>query len=98
MNLCVHADVMVLSPDTGDGIKQHPFTYACILGIFHAEVLHTVPGSWPVFKTMEVLWVRWFRYDMRWKAGLKQCHLHRVYFVLNINSDAYGFLDPDKVI
>jgi len=62
------------------------------------DVVHVLPGSQPMFKPMEFLWVRWFRYDARWKAGLKHHRLHRVHFVSDTDSDAYGFLDPDKVI
>jgi len=57
-----------------------------------------LPGSQAVFKTMEFLWVRWFKYDYGWKAGLKRCRLHRVSFVQQGDYHAYGFLDPDDVI
>jgi len=100
MNPRVHADVMALPPMVGDCelSDQHPFVYVRILGVFHADVIHVLRGLQPIFKAMEILWVRWFWYDARWKAGLKHRRLHRVHFVPDMDSDAYGFLDPDEVI
>ena len=78
--------------------NNHPFRYARILGIFHADVVHIVPGSQAAFKTMEFLWVRWFKHDHRLKCGIKRCHLHRIQFVQQGEPHAYGFLNPDDVI
>ena len=101
LNPCVHANVMTLSPDTDSDTSRpyhHPFQYAWILGIFHADVVHTVPGSLMVFKRMEFLWVRRFEYDYRWKAGLKRCRLHRICFTPHSDLHTFGFMDPDDMI
>jgi hypothetical protein len=54
--------MMVLSPETGP--STHPYWYAQVLGVFHAQVLHTGPSAtnWSV-QHMEFLWVRWFGID-----------------------------------
>ena len=102
MNPRVHSEIMTLSPESEseseDSRHWHPFRYARILGIFHVDVVHAVPGSQAVFKTMEFLWVRWFEYDNRWRAGLNRRRLHRIRFVQQDHMQAYGFLDPDDVI
>ena len=36
-----HCDIMLLAPLD----SAHPFLYACILGIFHANVIYSSPGS-----------------------------------------------------
>ena len=52
-----HHDIMLLAPLE----SAHPFLYACILGIFHANVIYTGPGSKDyVARCLEYLWVRWF--------------------------------------
>ena len=56
-----HCNVMVLDPTT---FSEHSFWYACILGIFHANVIYTAEGvddfhpQW-----LEFLWVRWYEVE-----------------------------------
>ena len=60
INPCTdNPDIMLLSNiDSGD---HHPFSYARVLGIFHANVIYTGPGS-KDFQShcVEFLWVWWF--------------------------------------
>ena len=91
-----HADVMVLSRD--ETTSNHPFEYARIIGIFHVETLHNIPGASDIPTMQEVLWVRWFRVDGLYNAGFEKKRLHRVEFFPSSNPDAFGFLDPDEVI
>lgn len=46
-----------LDPETGISATGHPFVYACILGVFHADVLHNIPGLRCRPQSMEFLWV-----------------------------------------
>jgi hypothetical protein len=95
MNPRTHSDVMTLSRGDDDG---HPFSYARILGIFHVEVLHNVPGASSVPVPIEFLWVRRFRRDVKHKAGFSKKRLHRLEFIPDTDPDAFGFLNPDEVI
>ncbi|KIK21745.1 hypothetical protein PISMIDRAFT_103476, partial [Pisolithus microcarpus 441] len=53
-----------------DGSEKHPFCYACILGIYHANVIYVSPGSrdyqsW----RQDFLWVCWFELLLDQCAG-----------------------------
>lgn len=86
---------MTLGPD---GDTSHPFAYARIIGIFHVDVLHNVPGAKATPTSIEVLWVRWFRRDPTYHAGFKKKRLHRLEFLPEDDPHAFGFLNPDEVI
>jgi hypothetical protein len=48
INPRTHADVIVLAHEDDDpenNLKPHPFWYARIIGIFHAQVRHVGPNS-----------------------------------------------------
>lgn len=102
MNPSSQCDVMVRAPDSVSG--GHPFWYARILGVFHADVL-CVPkqGCSPSIKPvatrrMEFLWVRWFGNEQGWKSGSKAAALPKIGFVPSEDRAAFGFLDPSLVI
>ncbi|KAJ7097121.1 hypothetical protein B0H15DRAFT_920861 [Mycena belliarum] len=94
MNPRTHSDVMLLSPED----STHPFSYAQVVGIFHADIIHAVPGSDGVPRRMEFLWVRRYRLDPTWRSGFRRKRLHRVEFLPADDPLAFGFLDPDEVI
>ncbi|KAK6972044.1 GLOBIN domain-containing protein [Favolaschia claudopus] len=100
INPRTNSDIMVLShEDEVDGTEAHPYWYARVIGIFHAEVRHVGPKSKTTrTQRMEFLWVRWFGRDMTYKAGWKARRLHRVGFVDFEDGGAFGFLDPSEVI
>ncbi|KZT30276.1 hypothetical protein NEOLEDRAFT_1153539 [Neolentinus lepideus HHB14362 ss-1] len=60
INPQTHTDIMMLQIDPEE--NAHAFTYARVLGIFHADILHNVLGTLPAVKRMEFLYVRWFRF------------------------------------
>ncbi|KAF5384836.1 hypothetical protein D9615_000907 [Tricholomella constricta] len=95
MNPRTRADIMTLSHQDD---TDHPFAYARILGVFHADVTHNVPGNSRVPVSIEFLWVRWYRRDPTYRAGFKRKRLHRLEFLPDSDPDAYGFLNPDEVI
>ena len=93
---------MVLShEDPQDGSEGHPFWYACIIGIFHANVKHVGPGSTSTEpRRVDFLWVRWFGCDLSHASGWKAKRLHRLGFIPadDPDVDTFGFLDPEMVI
>lgn len=89
-----HADMVVLALEEGEA-----YWYARIVGIFHADVLHTGPFSKSTSpQRMEFLWVRWLRHDVDYRCVFKEKCLPRVGFVPMDHSDLFGFLDPQIVI
>ena len=92
---------MVLSPENGEENEDpHPYWYARILGIYHANVRyigsnHTVSRE-P--QHMEFLFVRWFGRDPTPRPGWKAKHLIRLGFVPRNDETAFGFIDPAQVI
>jgi hypothetical protein len=97
VNPRTNSDVMTLSRETASG--AHPYWYCRILGIFHAQVLHTGPNATNrSIQHMEFLWVRWYGevHGQRWKPNTPR--LFKVGFVPDTDSSAFGFLDPSLVL
>ena len=90
-----HRDIMLLANSHGDG---HPFSYARVLGIFHANIVYTGPGSKDFqSRRIEFLWVRWF--DVMQNCSAWEQHaLDTVRFVPMADEDAFGFVDPADVL
>ncbi len=87
---------MVMSND--DDPDSHPFWYARVLGIYHANVMDAGARS-PKAKRMEFLWVRWFGMDPEWSGGPSTLRLDRVgYIPEHDESGAFGFVDPSHVL
>ncbi|KAG6895033.1 hypothetical protein C0992_003455 [Termitomyces sp. T32_za158] len=95
MNPRTGADIMTLSHEED---KDHPFAYARILGVFHADVIHNTPSGASAPTSIEFLWVRWYHVDTSYRAGFKRKRLHRLQFLPDHDPDAYGFVSPDEVI
>ena len=90
-----HRDIMLLANSHGDG---HPFSYARVLGIFHANIIYTGSGSKDFqSRRIEFLWVRWFEVLQDCSAW-EQYALDIVRFVLMTDEDAFGFVDPANVL
>ena len=90
-----HWDIMLLS-HSGD--KGHPFSYARVLGIFHANIIYTGPGSKDFLSCrIEFLWVRWFEI-IQDCLGWEQHVPDTVKFLPMADEDAFGFVDPANVL
>ena len=90
-----HQDIMLLANSHGNG---HPFFYARVLGIFHANIVYTGPGSRDFqSRRIEFLWVRWFEVTQDCSAW-EQHALDTVRFVPMADEDAFGFVDPADVL
>ena len=94
MNPRTSCDVMVLSQD-----EEHPFWYARVLGVFHAQVLHVGPAALNrSVQHMEFLWVRWFGIEPQYEWGHHTARLPKIGFVPDVDESAFGFLDPSLVL
>ncbi|KAG8932511.1 hypothetical protein FRC01_013537 [Tulasnella sp. 417] len=97
INLSNKRDIMLLADeDPTEGVIPHPFWYARVLGILHADVKdRRVRNS--AWQRMEFLWVRWFGRDMDYPAGWRAKRLDRIGYVPD-EEDAFGFVDPAWVV
>ena len=101
-----HCDIMLLSQlsdnqghstDLGR-MLEHPFIYARVLGIYHANVIVKSTGS-QIYtpNRLEFLFVRWFAYQgtsVQWTC-LK---LDSLRFMPVNSENAFGFVDPVNVL
>jgi hypothetical protein len=90
------SNVMMLNG--GAAALIHPFCYARVLGIYHANVIYTGPGMLDYRpRRLDFLWVRWYQYD-EGPSGWDVCRLDRLSFPPMAGEDAFGFLDPSDVL
>ena len=91
-----HRHIMLLS-DSDD--NAHPFSYARVLGIFHANIIYTGPGSRDFqSRRIEFLWVRRFEVLQDNFLAWEQHALDMVRFLPMADEDAFGFVDPTDVL
>ena len=91
-----HCDVMLLSDSDG---SNHPFSYMRVLGIFHANVIYTGPGSKDFqSRRIEFLWVQWFEVLQDQFLAWEEHALDTVRFLPMADKDAFGFVDPADVL
>ena len=94
-----NCNVMVKSKEAADDPQAHPFYYAQVLGIFHANVCHVAPGSrYCVVRPVEFLWVRWYGLEPGHIFGPSAARLPKIGFIEDTDDFAFGFLDPALVI
>ena len=96
INPRTHADVMVAAHEDESDEVPHPYWYARVIGIFHANVSQRGSNIPP--KHMDFLWVRWFGRDLAHKGGWRVRRLYRIGFVESQDPTAFSFLDPASVI
>lgn len=89
-------DIMMLASENTP--SEHPYCYARVLGIFHANVIYTGPGRIDYLpRRVEFLWVWWF--DLQCPALSWQDYaLDKGRFVPMHQPHAFGFVDPDDVL
>ncbi len=97
-----HSDIMVLSHEYGDENGAfHPYWYARVIKIFHAQVYFRGCKSYPKIPagqyTMKFLFVRWFGIEKAHKYGWTSKHLPMVGFS-DITSEPFGFVNPRHVL
>jgi hypothetical protein len=95
-----HCNVMTLNSAFADDSRKHPFCYAHVLGIFHANVVYLGEQNLDYRpRRLEFLWVRWYSVDEDVQSGWKGLKLDRIRFPpITNNTEAFGFLDPVDVL
>ena len=101
INPRTHPDIMVLADEDSD--DDHPFWYASVIGIFHANVRYTGPGSTRAssqWQRVDLVWVRWFERDQSYPCGFMHRRLPRLQFADANNPDEvpFSFLDPTDIL
>jgi hypothetical protein len=92
-----HRDVMLLS--CSDGSSQHPFCYARVWGIFHANSIYTGPELRDYqSRCIKFLWVWWFEVLEDRPSGWQHLAFDTARFVPMVEDDAFGFVDPADVL
>jgi hypothetical protein len=91
-----HSDIMALNSAFTEDSSKHPFCYARVLGIFHANVVYLGEQNQDYRpRRLEFLWVRWYSVEEGVRSGWKTWKLDRIRFPPMVgNVDAFGFLDP----
>ena len=96
-----HCNIMLLAEHDASEVglhSQHPYLYAHVLGIFHANVTYVGPGMVDYRSCrVDFLWVRWYHY-VEEGAGWDVSRLDRVCFPPMVDKHAFGFIDPDDVL
>jgi hypothetical protein len=88
--------IMVKSNEENeDGFAAHPYWYARVLGVFHANVF---PPNSRAVRRYDLLYVRWMGRDPEWNSGPGHLRLDRVGYVPEADAEAFGFLDPAHVL
>jgi hypothetical protein len=89
-------NVMVLNSE--ETTEEHPYWYARVLGIFHANVIYMGEGTKDFNpRRLEFLWVRWYTIASKresFSPGLLDC----VQFPPMADDESFGFLDPADVL
>jgi len=83
---------MLQSPEDGEG--AHPYWYARVMGIFHANIQHTGVAHIPEAPNYEILWLHWLGVEPGYRSGRRIAHLPKIGYVPEADKDAFGFLDP----
>jgi hypothetical protein len=93
-----HRDIMVLAQNDDD--SDHPFLYARVIGIFHANIVYTGSGIMDYRpRRLEFLWVRWYELDPKVPAGgWSRSTLDRLQFPPMAEGNSFGFIDPADVL
>ena len=102
INAKKHADIISVTSDfdpaTATSPSGHPFRYARVLGIYHANVVYIQPGHEAIIETVHFLWVCWYRFDDSHHSGFQPRQLPHLSPIPLDNLEACGFLDPADVI
>jgi hypothetical protein len=93
-------DVMMLNSAFTEDPNKHPFCYARVLGIFHANVVYLGEQNQDYRpQRLEFLWVRWYNVEEGVRSGWKTWKLDRAHFPPMVdNEDVFGFLNPVDIL
>lgn len=93
-----HCNVMGLVQRKDDDDITHPFWYARVVGIYHANMMYIGAGSRDYrYRRMEFLLVRWYECVDN-QAGWDSRRLDTLRFPVITSRRAFGFIDPADVL
>ncbi|KAK1216596.1 hypothetical protein PQX77_020770 [Marasmius sp. AFHP31] len=101
INPRTHPDIMMLADAVTTDEEKHPYRYARVLGIFHANVwLFNSRMRYEDMRVQKVefLWVRWYELDTTHRHGWKAKRFPKVRFLPASDPQAFGFVDPGAVL
>ncbi|EGO28346.1 hypothetical protein SERLADRAFT_413311 [Serpula lacrymans var. lacrymans S7.9] len=89
-----YCNIMLLAYPDSSSSSAHPFLYAQVIGIYHANVISIDSTNIDYRpRRIEFLWVRWYE--------LQACEPHQLAtlcFVPMADNDVFGFVDPTDVL
>jgi hypothetical protein len=101
-----HNNIILLAgaeAENGEELQSHPYLYARVLGIYHANIIYVGPGMVDYNpRRLDFLWVRWYQHweeaDDSDVMGWKAHHLDELSFPPMAREDAFGFVNPSDVL
>jgi hypothetical protein len=87
-------NVMLVNSEYSRGSSLHPFRYAKVIGILHAEVGYVGTGETHEYRTTEFLWVRWYRVC----PATTDLELDTAELLPLSDPESLGFIDPNDVL
>lgn len=94
INPKTHPDILMLASRTSN--TTHQYLYGRVIGIYHVDVVH--PETAAHSQRIEFLHVRFFEIDDEYEGGFNSRQFHRLKFNDANDPDAFGFVDPARVI
>jgi hypothetical protein len=98
MLLANNADLDTLE---GSQLDAHPFLYARVLGVYHANIIYTGDSEGMVDykpRHLEFLWVRWYDVIDPTANLWSKSKLDSLHFPPMNQDDSFGFVDPKDVL
>jgi hypothetical protein len=89
-------NIMVLQWNDSANQKPHPFQYARVLGIYHANA--TLGGYAMDAQRFDFLWVRWYNLQEGGSDSLSPLGFPCLTFPPVTDRSAFGFVDPADVL
>ena len=81
---------------SGTSNTTHQYLYGRVIGIYHVYVLHAETAAHS--QCIEFLHVQFFELDDQYEGGFNSRRFHRLNFIDANDRDAFGFVDPARVI
>jgi hypothetical protein len=98
-----HHNIILLAGaevENGEELNRHPYLYARVLGIYHANIIYVGPGMVNYNpRRLEFLWVRWYQHwEVADVMGWNAHHLDQLSFPPMASEGAFGFVNPSDVL
>jgi hypothetical protein len=94
INPKTHPDILMLA--SGASYITNQYFFGRVIGIYHVDVVHVATA--PQSQRIEFLHVRFFEPDNEYEGGFNLRRFPRIKFIDAYDPDAFGFVDPARVI